>query len=242
MLLIAALQVRGAISASSGWPKAGIDCADLPCVATDFLTENRPPDKLFNSYGFGGYLLYHLGPQTKVFIDGRLDVYDPQVYLDMLAVEEDRLSIDELEKRYDVRTWVVQITDAIGDPKHLASRLAARADHALVHFDDQCAVFVKRAPDTLPYIQQHEFRFANPWKLNTLSDVLHSPATAQRVMDEMPRALDQSQGSSNASALASAAAAFAGDPQTAQQLLQNAAARNPRNPLVAQVQNRLTPR
>lgn len=233
---LCAAKVAGQLGGGSGAPRQGIDCTGLPCVATDFLQNHRPPEKLFNSYAFGGYLLYHLGPETKVYIDGRLDVYDPQVYLDALAVEENRLSIEQMEKRYSLRTWVLSIEDAIGDPEHLASRLALRPDYALVHFDDQAAVFVKRTIETTSYIAQQEFRTVNPWKLEpSQPDNVQSDDTVA----EVQRAIDQSMGSANADAIAALYAARAGDEQTAREMLQKSDMRAPGNPLARQVAAKL---
>lgn len=51
-------------------------CAEYPCGAAEFL-RSRPEylnDRVLNSYGWGGFLIYVL-PEQKLFIDGRL----PQV-------------------------------------------------------------------------------------------------------------------------------------------------------------------
>lgn len=51
-------------------------CRDYPCAAIDFLKGHSEYDKdrLFNEYGWGGFLIY-VYPERKIFIDGRL----PQV-------------------------------------------------------------------------------------------------------------------------------------------------------------------
>jgi hypothetical protein len=233
-------KVGGYIGGGGGVPRAGQDCNSLPCVATDFLVANPPPEKLFNSYQYGGYLLYHLGPSTKVYIDGRLDVYDPQVYLDALAVEENRISTEQIEKKYGVRTWVLSIDDAIGDPMHLASRLALQPWYALVHFDDQSAVFVKRDPVTNGYIAKNEFHYVNPFNLKLPSEVLRTNE-ADAALNEVQRALNQSMGSASANALAGLYAAVAGDAETAGRMLDNARARDPNNRVLQQVTGLLKP-
>ncbi len=46
-------------------------CEDYPCAAITFLQDEKFADKrIFNSYGWGGYLLWMM-PQEKIFIDGR---------------------------------------------------------------------------------------------------------------------------------------------------------------------------
>jgi hypothetical protein len=46
-----------------------------PIAAVDFLKSNRLPGPIYNRYGWGGYLIYQLYPDYRVYIDGRADVY-----------------------------------------------------------------------------------------------------------------------------------------------------------------------
>lgn len=47
----------------------------LPVKAVDFILENHIEGRMFNTYHYGGYLIYRLYPQQKVFIYGRTDIY-----------------------------------------------------------------------------------------------------------------------------------------------------------------------
>jgi len=47
----------------------------LPAAAADYVIAHGIVGNMFNGYGDGGYLIYRLGPQRKIFIDGRVDVY-----------------------------------------------------------------------------------------------------------------------------------------------------------------------
>jgi hypothetical protein len=46
----------------------------FPLGAIEYLKQERPPGVLFNSYNWGGYLLYAL-PEYPIFVDGRTDLY-----------------------------------------------------------------------------------------------------------------------------------------------------------------------
>jgi hypothetical protein len=48
----------------------------LPAKAVQFIQDNHPAGPLFNSYNWGGYLIYKLWPDYPVYIDGRTDLYD----------------------------------------------------------------------------------------------------------------------------------------------------------------------
>lgn len=88
-------------------PRLGANAAKaaerLPAAAADYVIANRLAGNMLNDYGDGGYLIYRLGPQQKVCIDGRVDVYGDAFFKDYNAMYSgaagwkekfDRLAID----------------------------------------------------------------------------------------------------------------------------------------------------
>lgn len=58
-----------------------------PVQAVDSLLALHRPLRVFNYYDFGGYALWRLYPTGgRVFIDGRVEVYGPQIFSQYLAV------------------------------------------------------------------------------------------------------------------------------------------------------------
>jgi len=47
----------------------------LPLAATDYLRHHELPGQMFNTYNWGGYLIWSLYPDKPVFVDGRTDLY-----------------------------------------------------------------------------------------------------------------------------------------------------------------------
>lgn len=61
--------------------------AALPVQATDALLQLRRPLRVFNYYDYGGYLLWRLYPAGgRVFIDGRVEAYGPDIFRQYLQV------------------------------------------------------------------------------------------------------------------------------------------------------------
>jgi hypothetical protein len=61
--------------------------AALPVQATDALQRLGRPVRVFNYYDYGGYLVWRLYPDgSRVFIDGRVEVYGPEVFSQYLRV------------------------------------------------------------------------------------------------------------------------------------------------------------
>lgn len=47
----------------------------FPVAAAAFLQQEHPPGPIMNHYNWGGYFIWKLYPQYRVFMDGRADVY-----------------------------------------------------------------------------------------------------------------------------------------------------------------------
>jgi len=47
----------------------------LPLKAAEYLRHHELPGKMFNTYNWGGYLIWSLFPDRPVFVDGRTDLY-----------------------------------------------------------------------------------------------------------------------------------------------------------------------
>ena len=58
----------------------------LPAAAADYVIAHRIVGKMFNGYDDGGYLIYRLGPERRIFIDGRVDMYGDAFFKDYNAI------------------------------------------------------------------------------------------------------------------------------------------------------------
>jgi hypothetical protein len=47
----------------------------FPKQAVDWITRNKPEGNVFNTYNWGGYLIWRLYPDYLVYVDGRCDMY-----------------------------------------------------------------------------------------------------------------------------------------------------------------------
>ena len=59
---------------------------NFPKASVDWLLANRPKGSLYNSYGWGGYLIWRLYPIYQVYIDGRADVYGDKFIFDYTGI------------------------------------------------------------------------------------------------------------------------------------------------------------
>jgi hypothetical protein len=74
-------------------PKANIEAEQdsLPYQAVEFIKNNHPAGPMFNSYNWGGYLIFKLWPEYPVYIDGRTDLYNDAFirrYIDVMVAND----------------------------------------------------------------------------------------------------------------------------------------------------------
>lgn len=63
----------------------------LPVEAVGFIEQHQPSGPIFNSYNWGGYLLFQLWPDYPIYIDGRTDLYQDEFinrYLQVMTASE----------------------------------------------------------------------------------------------------------------------------------------------------------
>jgi len=111
-----------------------------PVDAVDYLRQHFVPGPMYNNYEFGGYLVWSLGPEHKVFIDGRGDLYERGGLLsDYLHISRLRPGALAILQGYGVRSCLVKLDEPI------ATLLSASPRWKRIYTDDVSAVFVRQA-------------------------------------------------------------------------------------------------
>ena len=111
---------------------------DFPVAAVQYLRQHSVPGPMYNDYGFGGYLLWALGPEHKVFIDGRGDFYEQAgVFQDYISVQDIHPDALAILRTYHVNSCIIQPTSA------LATLLRASPDWKEIYKDPLSSIFVR---------------------------------------------------------------------------------------------------
>jgi hypothetical protein len=84
----------------------------LPVDAVQYLREERPAGRLFNSYNWGGYLLWAL-PEYPVFVDGRTDLYNDEIIGEWLHVVRADPGWEKILERYGVNVVLIEKGSAL---------------------------------------------------------------------------------------------------------------------------------
>jgi len=78
-----------------------------PVQAVEWILENKPKGNIFNSYNWGGFLIFNL-PEYKVFIDGRADLYGNELIATWWNIVNDRQNSLESLDKYNINLILLE--------------------------------------------------------------------------------------------------------------------------------------
>lgn len=107
----------------------------FPKALVNYMQSSGKSGRIFNDYATGGYLIYKLSPNSKVFIDGRTGIlYPPSHYLTWLTARNDPEKFLDLVKHYDIEYAVIEASDDSASLMHFAGWSLDFADARYVLF------------------------------------------------------------------------------------------------------------
>ncbi|MCP4539559.1 MAG: hypothetical protein GY832_20685 [Chloroflexi bacterium] len=110
----------------------------LPQDAVAWIQEHRPAGPMFNSYNWGGYLIWHLWPDYLVFVDGRTDLYGDELLNQYLQVRFAQPGFLDVFDEYGVN---FVLTEAGGFTDNF---LTFVDDWELAYTDDVAVIYVRK--------------------------------------------------------------------------------------------------
>ena len=128
----------------------------FPDQIVRYTKEKNLQGGMLNSYAFGGYLVWKVYPERKIFIDGRNEVFLPLIHEIVKVRVDSRLWKKFLEKykiEYALLNYVDELEEVIVlDSQNKPTRTYApfssthfpRSRWALVYWDDDGMILVKR--------------------------------------------------------------------------------------------------
>jgi hypothetical protein len=86
-----------------------------PVRAVKYVEQHPVPRPMYNTYGYGGYLIWQLDGQNKVFIDGRADIYERSgVLADYGTISRVELATPFLLDAYGIQSCLIGRDEALG--------------------------------------------------------------------------------------------------------------------------------
>jgi hypothetical protein len=114
----------------------------FPLRAVAFLQSHSLQAPIFNHYDWGGYLIWKLYPATRVFIDGRADLYGQPLLDQFAATYQFKGAWQQSLQDWNVNTALVPRASA------LATGLRSTPGWSVVYEDDQAVVLTSTSTST----------------------------------------------------------------------------------------------
>ncbi len=116
-------------------PKA--EAKNFPKMAVDWMLENKPKGNLFNTYNWGGYLIWRMYPEYLVYIDGRTEVYgDAFLY--------DYASIYRAEPGWEEKLNLQAIKLVLVESDSLLAKILRQSPSWKIAFEDKTSIIFNR--------------------------------------------------------------------------------------------------
>lgn len=132
----------------------GLRTWHYPIEASGFVEEHKLPGNLYNTYDWGGYLMWTLYPEYKVFWDGRSD--SPEMFSLGLQVMSGHPGWERILDRFAVKTVITKsCTVDTGQRYPIIDRLREHPEWALVFADESSMVFVRREAVDAGWLKRH---------------------------------------------------------------------------------------
>jgi hypothetical protein len=172
--------------AEGRFPQPAVAAWTIPSGAADYLFEHRVTGPMFNTYEQGGYLIWRMWPQERVFIDGRS--LSETVYRDYNQILFNAGSIsdqvsgprEELLNRYGVQVVVMNTMDYVSGamyPLVLALANPIGTEWELVYDDTRAVIFLRRPPPGTPVLSNKLGRVLRHMDRECAAYVENSPDT-----------------------------------------------------------------
>ena len=130
--------LHGGVLWGRPWLHSEFAAHKYPVAVAQFLRSAPPTGRVFNTYGWGGILIYYLHTQVRVFIDSRADLYPPEFLQRYLTIEGLRPGWKEALQTLEIDWMVLEVGSA------LAAALGESREWEII-YRDTVAVVLRRA-------------------------------------------------------------------------------------------------
>ncbi len=142
---------------------ASVNATFVPVDAANFIDQNHLAGPMFNLYNEGGYLIWPLWPEQKVFLDGRSEVYRGQPLQDFLTIVHASQGTERLvDQKYKLNFFLVGYRSARSVTELVLYLL--QHNWPLIYWDDQELIFVRNVPTNQALIAEYGLRHVNPFR------------------------------------------------------------------------------
>ncbi len=134
----------------------GLKKGHFPESTVRFIKENKLKGNMYNLYDFGGYIIYHLYPDVRVFIDGRTPtLYSPNFFFKSRMTDANEIYRHKLEEEYGIDMELIERSKR-------CKKLLKDDKWKMIAFDDASVLFLKDTLANRAILEEWEYKHLDP--------------------------------------------------------------------------------
>jgi hypothetical protein len=138
------------------WGERGIGLASGNQKAAEFFKKNNIKGQIFNNYDIGGYLIWNLFPQEKVFVDNRPEVYPNSFFSEVYKpMQEDPAIFKKIDQEYNFNSIFFNKNDITPWGMNFLKDIKENQNWAKVFEDDYAVIYLKKNEVNEKLIERH---------------------------------------------------------------------------------------
>jgi len=155
-LLLIIIPIR--FSANTPWsPTWGVGLMSGVNDSAEFVREHNIQGPIFSNYDIGGYLIYHLFPAQKVFVDNRPEAYSVEFFQNVYIPMQEKQEVwEKVSSQYNFNTIWFYRHDLTPWSQQFLIQMVNDPVWAPVFVDDYTIIFLKRTIQNTELIQKFE--------------------------------------------------------------------------------------
>jgi hypothetical protein len=149
--------IKPAYFVSSNRGRVGIGLEEANSAAAEFFRKEKIQGPIFNNFDVAGYLVYHLYPDHRVFVDNRPEAYPAAFFSDVyFPIQSDEANWQNISRRYGFNVIIFNYRERSVRGEQFIIRRVLDPLWAPIYLDKNIIILAKRDGPNQPVIAKYE--------------------------------------------------------------------------------------
>ena len=157
MIALVLIIIKPAYFVSGNRGRVGIGLEQANSAAAEFFRKEKIQGPIFNNFDVAGYLVYHLYPDHRVFVDNRPEAY-PAVFFSEVyfPIQSDEAKWQDTSRHYGFNVIVFNYRERSARGEQFIIRRVLDPLWAPIYLDKDIIILARRDGPNQPVIARYE--------------------------------------------------------------------------------------
>ncbi len=157
VITLVLIMIKPAYFVSSNRGRVGIGLEEANGGAAEFFLKENISGPIFNNFDVAGYLVYHLYPDHRVFVDNRPEAYPAAFFNEVyFPIQSDESKWEQVSSLYGFNVIVFNYRERADLGEQFIIRRVLDPLWAPIYFDKDIIILARRAGPNQSIIARHE--------------------------------------------------------------------------------------